>query len=116
MIYNYFEDYVSFVYSIENSQENVSKPIYQITFSCLPLLNGHNSINVEIDENIFAKYFKKAVFQPKKSNFTDNLLPLYKVLFETDYEPVNYLLLKYNAINDLQESGCNCFSNDGESN
>ena len=73
-LYNVFDKYISFVYAT-NSQENSNKQIYQLAFSCLPLLNGY-SISVEVHENIFAKYFKRASFVQEKSNIT-NLYRIY---------------------------------------
>ena len=77
--------------------------INEILFSCLPLISGY-SIYVDIYENIFEKYFKNAYFVNTKPNIT-NIYRLYKyeAVFDKEFEVFNYMLIKYDATNDLQE-------------
>ena len=108
---NCFE-YVNFVYkhSLLNAS-NINR-IYQLVFSCLPLLTGCDSLRVDVYENVFAKYFKRAAFVRDKCNITEIYrLYTYNVLCESNYKTLNYLLLRYNALPDLQEfNGYDCFS------
>ena len=78
---------------------------------CLPLRSGY-SIYVDIYENIFEKCFKNAYFINTKPNIT-NIYRLYKYedVFDKELEVFNYMLIKYDATNDLQDrNGYNCLS------
>ena len=44
--------------------------IYQLAFSYLPLLDAHNK-TVDVHENIFLKYFKKATFVKEINTLTN---------------------------------------------
>ena len=78
-LYNIFDSYISFVYT-SDAQDNSDKRIYQLAFSCLPLLSGY-SINVEVCENIFAKYFKQAIFAGNSASKNTRVRPIARVNF-----------------------------------
>ena len=109
--YNHFDNYVNFVYTT-SSEDNANKQIYKLAFSCLPLLDTVNNKTVEIHENIFLKYFKKATFV-KEINALTNVYRFYtnEGFFGQHFETINYMILHYDGKHDLQESfGYRCFS------
>ena len=110
-LYNYFNNYISFVYATV-SEDNANKQIYQLAFSCLPLLGASNNKNVDVHENIFLKYFKKATFMMEINEIT-NIYHFYRNegYFGRHFETINYMILHYDGKTDLQESfGHRCFS------
>ena len=108
--YSVFDNYFSFIYAT-SSQDNSNKQIYQLAFSCLPLLDAQNK-PVDLHTNIFASYFKKASFAQENQKITE-VYRIYtnEVLFNWDFETVDYLLLHYDGKQDLEAShGHQCFS------
>ena len=108
-MYNDLNEYVNFVYAT-TFEEN--KRIYQLAFSCLPLLDGYTK-SVEIHENIFRNYFKRARFASEILTFTT----IYRIYTHeisfglNSYAAVNYVLLQYDASDDLFDyNGHVCFS------
>ena len=86
--------------------------INETLFSCLPLISGY-SIYVDIYENIFFKtYFKNAYFINTEPNITHIYrLHKYEAVFDKEFEVFNYMLIKYDATNDLQDrNGYKCLS------
>ena len=82
-------------------------------FSCLPFLTGREDISVDLYENLFLKYFRKAPFVQRGCKFTE----LYRVYSydvfcneHQNFELLNYMLLKYNAAPDLNVQSYDCFS------
>ena len=108
--YNVFDSYVSFIYATD-SLENSNKKIYQLAFSSLLTLDVQEK-PADVHFNIFASYFKKASFANKNDNIT-NIYRIYtnEILENWEYETVNYVILHFDATEDLRESyGHQCFS------
>ena len=118
-VYNYLENYVCFIHSF-SIDDLIRDSLSQLMFSCLTQLNGYmESYYLQIEENIFASYFEKAIFrsqQTKKND--DNFVDIYrfyihKALFENECEEsVNYVLLRYDSTNYLRHGGYRCLSED----
>ena len=87
-IYNYLEKYVCFVHSFQIG-DLIRDSLSQLMFSCLTQLNGYTeNYYLQIEENIFETYFKKANFRHNK---TDKIVDIYrfyihKALFENECE------------------------------
>ena len=74
-LYNDCKEYINFVYVSASDDRNKIRRIYQIMFSCLPLLTSREDISVDLYENLFLKYFRKAPFVQRGCKFTE----LYRV-------------------------------------
>ena len=116
-VYNYLENYICFIHSFSR-EELVRDSLSQLMFSCLTQLNGHmETCYMQIEENIFETYFKKAIF---RSNKNDKFVDIYrfyihKALFENEREEsANYVILRYDSTNYLRHGGYRCLSEDSE--
>ena len=112
-LYNDCNEFINFVYVSASGDRTKIRQIYQLVFSCLPLLTGREYISVDLYENLFLKYFRKAPFVQQGCKFTE----LYRVYSydvfcneHQNFELLNYMLLKYNAAPHLNVQSYDCFS------
>ena len=112
-LYNDCNEFINFVYMSASDDRTKIRHIYQLVFSCLPLFTGCKDISVDLYDNLFLKYWRKAPFVQWGCKFTE----LYRV-YSSDmfcnehqnFELLNYMLLKYNAAPDLNVQSYDCFS------